>query len=49
MQVAHAAGHMADHVNYLGLGGLKDWQLLRVIREKEFTFVTNNAADFLGS
>jgi predicted nuclease of predicted toxin-antitoxin system len=47
MQVAHAAGHMADHVNYLGLGGLKDWQLLRVIREKEFTFVTNNAADFL--
>jgi Domain of unknown function (DUF5615) len=47
MQVAHAAGHMADHVNYLSLGGLKDWQLLRIIREKEFTFVTNNAADFL--
>ena len=38
---------MADHVNYLSLGGLKDWQLLRVIREKEFTFVTNSAADFL--
>ena len=47
MQVAHAAGYMADHVNYLSLGGLKDWQLLPVIREREFTFVTNNGADFL--
>lgn len=46
MQVAHAAGYMADHVNYLSLGGLKDWQLLPVIREREFTFVTNNSADF---
>jgi len=45
--VAHAAGYMADHVNYLSLGGLKDWQLLPVIREREFTFVTNNGADFL--
>lgn len=47
MQVAHAAGYIADHVNYLSLGGLKDWQLLPVIREREFTFVTNNGADFL--
>jgi len=47
VQVAHAAGYVADHVNYLSLGGLKDWQLLPVIREREFTFVTNNAADFL--
>lgn len=47
MQVAHAAGYVADHVNYLSLGGLKDWQLLPVIREREFTFVTNNGADFL--
>lgn len=38
---------MADHVNYLSLGGLKDWQLLPVIREREFTFVTNNGADFI--
>lgn len=38
---------MADHVNYLSLGGLKDGQLLPVIREREFTFVTNNGADFL--
>jgi hypothetical protein len=47
VQVAHAAGYAADHVNYLSLGGLKDWQLLPVIREREFTFVTNNGADFL--
>jgi predicted nuclease of predicted toxin-antitoxin system len=47
VQVAQAAGYVADHVNYLGLGGLKDWQLLPVIREREFTFVTNNGPDFL--
>jgi hypothetical protein len=45
--VAHASGYVADHVNYLSLGGLKDWQLLPVIREREYTFVTNNGADFL--
>jgi predicted nuclease of predicted toxin-antitoxin system len=26
VELAHAAGHVADHVNYLGLGGLKDWE-----------------------
>jgi hypothetical protein len=45
--VAHAGGFAADHVNYLGLGGLKDWQLLPVILEKDYTFVTNNGADFV--
>ena len=40
---AHAAGH----VNYLGLGGSKDWQLIATIRAKEYTFVTNNRSDFL--
>ena len=45
--VAHASGYVADHVNYLSLGGLKDRQLLPVIREREYTFVTNNGADFL--
>jgi predicted nuclease of predicted toxin-antitoxin system len=46
VQVAHAAGYAADHVNFLSLGGLKDWQLLPVIRERDFTFVTNNGPDF---
>ena len=43
----HAAGYVADHVNFLSLGGLKDWELLPVIRERDFTFVTNNGPDFL--
>ena len=47
VELAHAAGHVADHVNYLGLGGSKDWQLMAVIREQDYTFVTNNRADFL--
>jgi hypothetical protein len=38
---------MADHVNYLGLGSSKDWQLMATIRAKDYTFVTNNRSDFL--
>jgi len=45
--IAHAAGHIADHVNYLGLGGLKDWELMSKILENDYTFVTNNRSDFL--
>ncbi|HEV3037044.1 MAG TPA: DUF5615 family PIN-like protein [Candidatus Angelobacter sp.] len=37
VELAHAAGHAADHVNYLALGGYKDWQLMAVIREQEYT------------
>jgi predicted nuclease of predicted toxin-antitoxin system len=47
VNVAHSAGHTADHVVHRGLGGLKDWQLMQVIREQEYTFVTNNRSDFL--
>jgi uncharacterized protein (DUF433 family) len=32
VELAHAAGHVADHVNYLGLGSSKDWQLMATIR-----------------
>jgi len=45
--VAHFAGHLADHVNYLGLGSSKDWQLMATIRAQDYTFVTNNRSDFL--
>ena len=45
--VANSAGHSAGHVSHRGLGGLKDWQLMRVICEEEYTFVTNNRSDFL--
>jgi hypothetical protein len=44
--LAHEAGHVCDHVNFLGLGGQKVWQLMTTIRCEEYTFVTNNRADF---
>lgn len=47
VELAHGAGHVADHVNYMSLGGSKDWQLMAVIREQDYTFVTNNRTDFL--
>jgi predicted nuclease of predicted toxin-antitoxin system len=47
VELAHAAGHLADHVNYLGLGSSKDWQLMAIIRQRDYTFVTNNRSDFL--
>ena len=47
VELAHAAGHAADHVTYLALGGAKDWQLMDTILERDYTFVTNNRSDFL--
>ena len=47
VEVAHTAGHIADHVAYRGLCGAKDWEIMRIVREQEYTFVTNNRADFL--
>jgi predicted nuclease of predicted toxin-antitoxin system len=44
--LAHEAGHLCDHVNFLGLGGHKDWQLMTKIRNEDYTFVTNNRTDF---
>ena len=46
MSVAHKHGFACDHVNFLGLGGYKDWQLMQTIRAGEYTFVTNNRSDF---
>jgi predicted nuclease of predicted toxin-antitoxin system len=45
--VAHAAGFEATHVNHLGLSGQPDWALAERIGKDEFTFVTNNRADFI--
>lgn len=47
LELAHAAGYAADHVNYLGLGGTKDRQLMSVVLEQDYTFVTNNRFHFL--
>lgn len=46
IDVATDRGHEAHHVNWLGLGGNTDWALMRRIVDENFTFVTNNAADF---
>jgi predicted nuclease of predicted toxin-antitoxin system len=35
--VAHDAGHACEHVNFLGLGGNKDWQLMARIRGGDYT------------
>ena len=39
-------GHEGQHVNWLGLSGEADWDLMTRIIEDDFTFVTNNASDF---
>jgi predicted nuclease of predicted toxin-antitoxin system len=46
VEVAIGRGHEATHVNYRGLSGAQDWNLMAPIREGEFTFVTNNGKDF---
>jgi uncharacterized protein DUF5615 len=43
----NCSDHLADHVNYLGLGSSKDRQLMATIRAQDYTFVTNNRSDFL--
>lgn len=44
--VAQAHGHDCFHVNWLGLSGETDWDLMPRIIKEDFTFVTNNARDF---
>lgn len=44
--VAHGRGFVCDHVNFLGLGGYKDWELMPRIKAGEYVFVTNNGSDF---
>lgn len=45
-EVATEHGYEGHHVVRLGLGGETDWDLMRRIVADDFTFVTNNAADF---
>ncbi|WFU07341.1 DUF5615 family PIN-like protein (plasmid) [Rhizobium sp. CB3171] len=44
--VAQGYGHDCSHVNWLGLSGEADWDLMPRIIAADFTFVTNNARDF---
>ena len=41
-------GFACAHVNHLGLAGLKDWELKATILYGDWTFITNNGADFRG-
>ena len=44
--VAQDVGHECAHVNWLGLSGETDWDLMPRIIAGDFIFVTNNARDF---
>lgn len=46
VETAEARGHEARHVNWLGLSGETDRKLMLRVVADDFTFVTNNAADF---
>ncbi len=46
LELAHAAGHIADHVTYLVSAVLKTG-LVKLSVERDYTFVTNNRSDFL--
>jgi len=45
--LAHARGHQATHVGFRDRQGTDDPDLMRLIGDEGFVFVTNNAADFL--
>jgi predicted nuclease of predicted toxin-antitoxin system len=47
VELARTLGFEATHVNHLGLSGQPDWALAQRISKDEFTFVTNNRADFI--
>ncbi len=48
-KVAHGKGHgETSHVVWLGLAGLKDWELKPIILDGDWTFVTKNSVDFRG-
>jgi predicted nuclease of predicted toxin-antitoxin system len=47
VDLAHTAGFEALHVNHIGLSGRPDLVLAERIIKNEFTFVTNNRADFI--
>jgi hypothetical protein len=43
-------GHVgSSHVRWIGKGGMKDWNLLALILDGDWTFVTRNAYDFRGA
>jgi hypothetical protein len=46
--MAQDAGYQATCSRNQGLLGLKDWELIKVVVDQDYTFVTHNAHDFRG-
>jgi predicted nuclease of predicted toxin-antitoxin system len=46
VEVANGMGHIAYHIEHLGLKGAPDWQLWKRALQDDSIFVTNNAQDF---
>jgi predicted nuclease of predicted toxin-antitoxin system len=46
VKVAEERGHQAHYLVYLGMQGWKDPDVLSRVAERDYTLVTNNAADF---
>jgi hypothetical protein len=44
--VTEERGHQAHYLVYLGMQGWKDPDVLKRVAERDYTLVTNNAADF---
>lgn len=48
-RLARARGHLeSTHIERLGLSGKKDWELMPVLINGDWTFVTKNSRDFRG-
>lgn len=49
-ELAHKRGYgESSHAVWLGRSGAKDWDLLQLIIDEDWTFVTRNSADFRGA
>lgn len=47
--MARSRGHPASsHVQWLGLGGTQDWNLIHRVVDEDWTLVTKNSYDFRG-
>jgi predicted nuclease of predicted toxin-antitoxin system len=45
-EAAHERGFEATHVVHLGLSEWKDWNILEIVADGGWVFVTNNAVEF---
>lgn len=45
--IAHGRGYAAQALVDLGKAGTKDWDVMKIVDERDVVLVTNNAIDFL--